>query len=67
MDKKLHLLIGSAILGLSGLLILGLLVSWWAALGVFLCQWGQNLENKLKFDGLVDVLDKFVSKFTKKI
>ena len=30
-------------LAVSGFLILGFYVTWWAALGVFLCLWGNNI------------------------
>lgn len=36
-------LIGSA-LGIAGLMTLGFMVSWWAALGAFLMLFGSNIE-----------------------
>lgn len=54
--------ITAVIISLSGLLVLGFLVSWWAALGVMMYQVSQNFEHQLKFAALVDLVD-FIDKF----
>lgn len=57
--------ITAVIISLSGLLVLGFLVSWWAALGVMMYQVSQSFENHLRFIALLNLINNLLDKIIK--